>query len=138
MRYAPLPAAEGLLHNDAGGVRLHISVNGENTIAGHGILFVERFQISDLDFLHRIFRAEGVETVAYFTKESSASGFESAGQQLIFLRADCSALHLTLTFQLRRRKCRFEQYVGNQVQSDAEIAAHDFRVEAKAVVTAIA
>src|SRR6266481_1821090 len=106
MRHASLPGAEGLLHSDAGSIRLHISVDGENTIAGHGILFVEGFQIPDLDFLHRIFRAEGVETVAYFTKESSARGFESAGQQLIFLRPDCSALHLTLTFQLRRRKCR--------------------------------
>src|SRR5438477_6291044 len=100
MRDTSLPSAEGLLHSGASGVRLHISVDGENTIAGHGILFVEGLQVRDLEFLHRILRAEGVETVAYLTEESSARGFESAGQQLIFLRADSRALHLALAFQL--------------------------------------
>src|SRR6266404_2553578 len=132
MRDAPLPTAEGLLHRDPGSVGLHISVNGKNTIPGYSILFAEGFQIRDLDFLHRILRAECVETVAYFTEKSSARRFESAGQQLIFLRADSSALHVTLTFQLRRRKCRVQQHIGNQIQSDAEIAAHDFRIKAKA------
>src|SRR5688572_14135405 len=94
-------------------------------------------QAVDLSFLNTLLRAERVQAISGFAKESPAHGLAGALEQVVFLRADARDLHFAFAFESRGRERGVKQHVREQVQAGREIRAEHFEVHAKAVVPAV-
>ena len=100
---------------------------------------MKRFQIGGLEVSGRRFlRAERVEAVTGVAEQRAAHGQAGALEQIILLRVDAGDLHFAFAFQFAGRENRVQQDIGDQIEAGCEIAAQHFRVDAEAVVAAVA
>src|SRR5260370_15828252 len=127
------PTAESAFARSPCSVCLDVAVNGQYTVVRPGQFFVKPLQIGGLDSLHAGLGAEPVQAVTGVAEKGPAHGPGGALEQLVLLRADAGQLDLAFAFQSRGRKGWVQENVGQQVQTDGEIAAQNLGGDAEAV-----
>lgn len=116
------PVGKGLLDSLPRGFGIDVAVNGEDGVVGDDEAAMEVGEIRGLDAGDAGFGAELIEAISGISGQSFAKQFEGGVEQLIALALEAGELDLAFAFEGFRSPERVLEAVGDQVESEGEVA----------------